>query len=1270
MFTVDDLLAIFQYLKDKSNFLELEEVFQILSESEREKARALFTTVIDQIVHSTEDYKRLRKFLIDWYSTHRMLTTLQSQISDVYALPEAALDELLLSLGYNFINRPLFTKQKFLLELIKLYKGKGTANTIIKLLEFLGFTDVDLVEYWLTAIPTDGGGYGGDFDLVFRSETVSSDTKTATKWPDLQYDDVVAGDAHWMLSKDEMKSLITANKISVPSKTPYFSYRPNYSQRILEGTLSIINRLIHTQYHEGIFANLVLKDKTGKFDIGSTITTGTSGVSTTVLSSSYSRITVSNSDAQSMQEGETISDGNGNSATIEKIIYGNSKYASPETIQASDSYNDYVIRYRIIKSSSGIYLSLLELYMSILYGLRKYVTEELGLTLGSKYVIVYPQSYTVTNDLENKLVKFTNSSGNLFYGYGSIRYIDYDNNSLYIMPYTGSSYAIATHIIFLNDDYTVYDPSPREISATKGLSEVLPLDIFNFYHGDIEIASEKDYDKIIEEYSDITDRPVAQNGLRANQVKKQNFNKYIEDHTINILDYHVFLEGYPVKSEETILDTFNPEIKNYIDQLFATGEPIDGLTTLFTEFVNWVMSNIRLDFPNIGAIMIGGEYLFKDIEAILNFFKPMRARFIQGKADIAYLFNTPLFESVIVEDVGFIREEFNIYDYLIMDSKPNYYDQNYIDGEPEDKSGRLTDPYEFWDTGSYFDIGVVDDKNNYEMFENYGAIEYIACQRDIFEQNRLLDNFTDSNDTLLQDHTPTFYGGSWKAFIGSSNLHIYNNRIVDKTANEIPAYYYNTETTGYNFRVRANVYGYSENGYGYLILRGRDFSGDTEYYGIKFQYFSTTSKSVKIWIVQKFSGQSEEIIYGTNLDPFPISSSTFEIQAELINREFKIYLDGSLIITYDLIQDTNITKYIYGAGYGGIGASTINSSNYMVNGLHINEVEIDVLDAPLYNKYEIDSTSGEVTHVIQASGWLNYDSNQIFDCPWMNDVCEIYFYKDNPVITSFPNHFAEVNTSYSYDVDASDPLNRTITYSLISAPSGMTIDSNTGLISWNPTSSDIGKNYVTVEARSAADSVTIQSYTLGVYNLNAAYFLDEFNFHQSESDITEHVTETGHGWYTTTPNSFDLLSGSISTDYGTLWVDKFNLSTQNKYEIETTILSQYFDIIIGSVNRSTTWLILTRKSSNPTNLELQLFHNGLPITITTILTNANDIFDSPGGHTLKITFDRSLAPSMDISIIIDGTSYGTYNISDSYASSFDSVGFKSAQLSSFKVTRL
>lgn len=1253
MFTVDDLLAIFQYLKDKSNFLELEDVFKILSESERAKAKDLFTNVLDQIVHSSEDYKRLRKFLIDWYSTHKTLTSLQSNISDVYALPEDALDELLLSLGYNFINRPLFTKQKFLLELITLYKGKGTANTIIKLLEFLGFTDVDLVEYWLAAIP---GGYG-DYDLVFKSETVSTDTSTATKWPDLQYEDVISGDSHWMLSKDEMKSLIDNNEISIPFKTPYFSYRPNYSQKILEGTLAILNRLIHIQYYEATSAQLIIDPTTkiGKFKIGETITSSQSGISTTILSSSYTRLAIPDSDAQSMNLGETITNSDGSSATIINII------------RASDSFEDYVTRYRIIKSSTGIYLSLLELFMGTLYAFKKYVQEELNLTIRNGFSTIVPYGFTASDDMLGQPILLTDDSDTNL-GYGTVRYIDHSENKIYFDESEGANFVAATYFQRLDLDYSPY--GVKIPISSKERDKNLPIDIFNFYHGDIEIASSKDYDKIIEEYVVLTDRPRPKSdGTRANIVKAENYKKYIDYFTYN-LDRHLFsnTDGF---DEKDILLTFNPELKAYIDNVFVTGDPLDSLVNLFTELVNWIMSNVRFDFPNIGAIMVGGEYVFKDIENILNFFKPFRSRFIQGKVDLAYLFDNPLFESVIVEDFGGILEYFDIHDYLVMDSLPNYYQQNYTNGIPDSTEGWLTDPYEFLDTGSYFDIGVCDDKNRFDMFENYGTIEYLACQRQIIEQNRLKDFFTNSDNTLLQNHIPTEYGGEWVPFIGSSNLHIYNNKVIDKTDNDIPAIYYNKSSVGYNFRVIASIYGYDENGYGYLILRGRDFSGDQEYYGVKFRYYSGTSKSIQIWIVQKFSGQTEEIIY-SHPDYIPISTSTFELRAELINRKFIIYVDGTKYFEYDMIQDTNITNYIYGVGYAGIGSSLNPGANYINQSVQINTVEIDVLDNPIYEESEFDS-NGLLTYALQAHGWLDFDSNQILDCPWMNDIVRIYSIIDPPEITSTPIKFIQAGNTYTYDVEATDPQNKEIVYSLVNPPQDMFIDSTSGLITWVTSTSDIGRYKISILAESGPSSFTYQNYTMGVYDPNGPIFSDEFIFDNTENDITKHVTETGHSWYLIDPQNVNMNSGFITTSLNstTLWIDKFNLNSQLKYEISFDLSNEkLFTCIIGSINKDTTWLTAKVRTDIST-MDVILWHGGIPY-ITNNVSIGNTL-DNANLQNLKFILDRSSAPQI-LEIYIDNTLITTLNYTDSNITNFTDVGIKlesvNTQLHRFSVTRL
>jgi len=57
----------------------------------------------------------------------------------------------------------------------------------------------------------------------------------------------------------------------------------------------------------------------------------------------------------------------------------------------------------------------------------------------------------------------------------------------------------------------------------------------------------------------------------------------------------------------------------------------------------------------------------------------------------------------------------------------------------------------------------------------------------------------------------------------------------------------------------------------------------------------------------------------------------------------------------------------------------------------------------------------------------------------------------SPIITSTPGNLAEVGELYTYEVQATDPDGDTLTFSLDVKPSGMTINSAIGLISWTPT---------------------------------------------------------------------------------------------------------------------------------------------------------------------------------------------------------------------------
>ncbi len=92
-----------------------------------------------------------------------------------------------------------------------------------------------------------------------------------------------------------------------------------------------------------------------------------------------------------------------------------------------------------------------------------------------------------------------------------------------------------------------------------------------------------------------------------------------------------------------------------------------------------------------------------------------------------------------------------------------------------------------------------------------------------------------------------------------------------------------------------------------------------------------------------------------------------------------------------------------------------------------------------------------------------------------------------PQITSSPEEDAIVYEDYVYDVEADDPDDDTLTYTLLEAPVGMEIDSN-GRITWEPEGGSINANDVEVEV---SDGVLtdIQSFSIDVLAMR----IDELN---------------------------------------------------------------------------------------------------------------------------------------------------------------------------------
>jgi len=86
-----------------------------------------------------------------------------------------------------------------------------------------------------------------------------------------------------------------------------------------------------------------------------------------------------------------------------------------------------------------------------------------------------------------------------------------------------------------------------------------------------------------------------------------------------------------------------------------------------------------------------------------------------------------------------------------------------------------------------------------------------------------------------------------------------------------------------------------------------------------------------------------------------------------------------------------------------------------------------------------------------------------------------FLFNSSPVIESDPVTTAKEGATYTYDVEATDPNEDALTYSLTVSPTGMTINSTTGVITWTPAAA--GSFEVTVEVSDGSKSET-QSFTI------------------------------------------------------------------------------------------------------------------------------------------------------------------------------------------------
>jgi hypothetical protein len=92
---------------------------------------------------------------------------------------------------------------------------------------------------------------------------------------------------------------------------------------------------------------------------------------------------------------------------------------------------------------------------------------------------------------------------------------------------------------------------------------------------------------------------------------------------------------------------------------------------------------------------------------------------------------------------------------------------------------------------------------------------------------------------------------------------------------------------------------------------------------------------------------------------------------------------------------------------------------------------------------------------------------------------------DGPEIISIPILSAVEDSTYTYDVNASDvDVGDVLSYKLDYAPNGLSIDAQSGVISWLPTNDDVGENAVKVNVTDSNNTFDTQEFTINVSNTN------------------------------------------------------------------------------------------------------------------------------------------------------------------------------------------
>ena len=96
------------------------------------------------------------------------------------------------------------------------------------------------------------------------------------------------------------------------------------------------------------------------------------------------------------------------------------------------------------------------------------------------------------------------------------------------------------------------------------------------------------------------------------------------------------------------------------------------------------------------------------------------------------------------------------------------------------------------------------------------------------------------------------------------------------------------------------------------------------------------------------------------------------------------------------------------------------------------------------------------------------------------DVQVLAHLNRSPVITSIPRAEALLGQVYTYEMKATDADSDAVSYILLSEPQGMTLNAQSGRLTWMPAAGDLGNQSITLQVQDGHGGKTTQIYNLSV----------------------------------------------------------------------------------------------------------------------------------------------------------------------------------------------